>query len=137
MSSILENAENQIFESLLSTLTGQNRNSQRSKTIPVDIVFDEKNIYIYAEIPGVEKDNIDVDFFNNDMTIKIEKNRTYDTPQTPEIKFGKFERTVKLPICVTKKETVTVNCNNGLLRIVINKLVEEENKFSVKVKPSD
>jgi len=107
-------------------------NRQPSK-IPVDIVNEEKIIYIYAEIPGVTKESIDVDFYNNKLTISAEKNRAYENPEMSEIKFGRCERTLTLPICVTRKDAVSVSYNNGILKVKINKLVEEENKFSVKI----
>ena len=107
--------------------------TNRNLKFPIDIVNEEKTIYIYAEVPGIDKNDIDVDFFNNKLTISFDKNRSYEPPQTTEIKFGKFERTITLPICITKRETVSVVYNNGVLKIKINKLVEEENKFSVKV----
>lgn len=103
-----------------------------SNKIPVDIVNEEKTIYIYAELPGVQKENVTVDVYNNKLTITAEKLRTYDAPGTSEIKFGKLERVLTLPICVTRQETMTVNLNNGVLKIKINKLVEEENRFSVR-----
>ena len=100
--------------------------------IPVDMVNEEKTIYIYAEIPGINKENVEVDFYNNKLTITVEKIRSYDGPEVSEIKFGKFERCLTLPICVTRRDTVSVTHNNGVLKIKINKLIEEENKFSVK-----
>jgi HSP20 family protein len=100
---------------------------------PVDIVNEENVIYIYAEIPGVTKESIDVDFYNNKLTISADKNRNYESPEMSEIKFGRCERTLTLPICVTRKDAVAVSYNNGILKIKINKLVEEENKFSVKI----
>ena len=104
----------------------------RPKEIPVDIVNDEKSIYIYAEMPAVTKESILIDIYNNKVTISSEKVKPYDTATTSEIKYGKIERVVTLPICVTKKEAVTSIYNNGILRIKINKLLEEENRFVVK-----
>lgn len=101
--------------------------------IPVDMVNEEKNITIYAEVPGVEKGNIEVDFFNNKLTISAEKIKSYDTVSDGEISYGRFERQITLPICVTRKETVTVSHHNGILKVVINKLIEEENRFSMRV----
>ena len=110
--------------------------SLRSK-IPIDIVNEEKTIYIYAELPGVNRESIDIDFYNNKLTILAEKSRSYDNPEISEIKFGKLERILTLPICVTRKDAVTVVYNNGILKIKINKLIEEENKFSVKPSSDD
>jgi len=128
------------FRNVLGGGTSRNFNSvnnrpQQSGKIHIDIVNEEKTIYVYAEIPGVYKENIDIDFYNNKLSISADKSRPYDTPEMSEIKFGKCERTLTLPICVTRKDAVSVTYNNGILKIKINKLIEEENKFSVK--PTD
>ena len=103
--------------------------------IPVDIVNEDTAMYVYVELPGVNKENIDVDFYNNKLSITAEKQRTYSSPTVSEIKFGRLERTLTLPICITRRDTVSVTYTNGILRIKINKLTEEENKFSMK--PTD
>ncbi len=103
-----------------------------NEDFPVDVIEEDNIIYIYAEIPGVNKENINIDFYNNRVTIEIEKVSPYNRRST-EIKYGKFVRSLFLPICVTKKETVATTYNNGILKIKINKLVEEENKFSMSV----
>lgn len=124
------------FTDMLGTVSVSNRaNSRNNYKIPVDIVNDVNYFYLYIEIPGVQKENIDVDFYNNKLTITIEKTRSYEEPEVSEIKYGKFERVFTLPICVTKKESVSVSYTNGVLKVRINKTIEEENKFSVK--PSD
>jgi HSP20 family protein len=112
--------------------SGTRPHSRTLPKIPVDIVNEEKTIYIYAELPGINKENIEVDFFNNKLTISAEKVKTYETPGISEIYYGNLERTLSLPICVTRKETVSVCYNNGILKIKIDKLIEEENRFSIR-----
>jgi HSP20 family protein len=112
-------------------LQGQNRSGIN---FPIDIINEEKTIYIYAEIPGASKETIDIDFFNNRLTISADKNKTYDAvPESSELKYGKYDRTIMLPICITKKEAVSVSFKDGILKLKINKLIEEENKFSVRL----
>lgn len=101
--------------------------------IPIDMINDEKNIFIYAELPGVNKEKIVIDFYNNKLSIKAEKELIYDSPDVAEIKHGRYERVITLPVCVTSNRAVSVNFTNGILQIKIDKLVEEENKFSVKL----
>jgi HSP20 family protein len=126
-----------LTDMLSSVSTGSTRSNSRNNNykIPVDIVNHPNYLDLYIEIPGVSKENIDVDFYNNKLTVSIDKTRSYEEAEVSEIKYGKFERVFTLPICVTKKETVTVSYVNGVLKIKINKAVEEENKFSLK--PSD
>jgi HSP20 family molecular chaperone IbpA len=120
---------------LQSAFTERTREPVRTTRplMPIDVLNTDSSMYIYAEIPGVSKDCVDVDFYNNKLTITVEKNRKYDSPEMSEIKYGKAERTITLPICVTKKDTVSVGYSDGILRVKINKLLEEENKFSVKI----
>jgi len=102
---------------------------------PVSIGYDENFIYIYAELPGVKKESIDIDFYNNDIKIKFEKQPKLnsETIILNEIINGVFSRNITLPICVTKKEAVKVKYEDGLLFIKINKYIEEENKFTIKI----
>lgn len=120
-----------IFLTALNNTT--NRTSTSNYKFPVDVLNEEKTIYVYAELPSVKKQDISVDFYNNKLTIKVEKVREYETPGVSEIKYGQFERVITLPICVTSNRAVSVNYDNGLLKIRINKLVEEENKFTVRI----
>ena len=113
--------------------SGTRPQSRIPPKIAVDIVNEEKTIYIYAELPGISKENIEVDFYNNKLTISAEKVKVYENPGISEIYYGNLERTLTLPICVTRKDAVSVCYNNGILKIKINKLVEEENHFSVRL----
>jgi HSP20 family protein len=114
-----------------NTFQTQNRSGIK---FPIDIINEEKTIYIYAEMPGALKETIYVDFFNNNLTITADKNKTYDAiPETSELKYGKYDRSITLPICITKKEAVSISFKDGILKLKINKLVEEENKFSVRL----
>jgi HSP20 family molecular chaperone IbpA len=122
-----------------TTTTRRNSTSTVSSSLrggrnmfPIDIVNEEQTIYIYAELPGIKKESIDIDIYNNKLTIIANRTKPYEEPEVSEIKSGHMERTLTLPICVTRKETVSVNLNDGILKIKINKLIEEENKFSVK-----
>lgn len=119
----------QFIDSLISPPASR----QYGKTILVDIINEEKIIYVYAEIPSVSRENIDVDFFNNKLTIGVKKDRTYAQPSVSEIGYGRYERSITLPICITRQDTVSVSLTNGILEIKINKLIEEENRFSVRV----
>ena len=113
------------------------RNVENINKININFINLEKNtIIIAAEIPGVDKKKINVDFYNNLLTISFERDNHYGSSsnsiyEISEIKNGKFERKITLPICVTKKETVSTEYTDGILKITINILCEEENKFSL------
>jgi HSP20 family molecular chaperone IbpA len=101
--------------------------------IKIDIVNDENFLTVYAQIPGTEKKDVELDFYNNKLTILAESVRHYTNPIVNEIFYGRMERIIMLPICITKRESVDVSYNNGILHIRINKLVEEENRFDIRL----
>lgn len=107
-----------------------------NRGFPVDITEDEKHIYIYAELPGIQKEKVQLDILNNYITIIAEKPNFASQEETKlsgDIVYGQLERKVKLPLCVTRQETVAARMENGILKICINKFIEEENRFSVNV----
>lgn len=102
------------------------------KKFPVDMVSDEKNVYIYAEIPGASSEKINIDIYNNKLTISCEKTRSYPVSHQSEIQYGNFSRVITLPLCITNPDTVKSAYVNGVLKIRIDKQVEERNRFSFK-----
>lgn len=108
-----------------------------SLNIPIDIFSDEKKIIIFAEIPGAEKKDITIDFYNNKLTIKANKYKKHQELKISEIFSGQYKRVITLPICVTRSETVSKNYENGILCIEINKFIEEQNSFSITFENDD
>ena len=108
----------------------------------VDVVENDSFVKVYLNIPGVDSNSLDVDFFNNTINIKGDRIKPYDSDSDMtliknEIIYGTFERKITLPISVTKRESVTVNTQNGVLIIIIDKVCEEHNRFSIRVSNAD
>jgi len=118
-------------------LRSRNRQNQRSQQpgIPCDMMMDEKYIIVYAQIPGVNKEDILVDIYNTQLTISFEKTKPYENTEMllSDIVYGNSSRTITLPICITRRDAIAVSFKNGILKIKINKHVEEQNRFSVSV----
>ena len=109
---------------------------QPSKTFPkYDIFYDKDSLDIVLEIPGLNKSDIKLDFFNNLLTVKCEKKKQINKPIFQgEIIYGTFEKNIQLPISVTSKEHVNISMENGMLLINIDIKKELENKFSINLK---
>jgi HSP20 family protein len=140
----------QMLRELLNGLSNLETNSSFAETIDavinqkitkgtnwspqLDVVDTKNNLYIYADIPGVTESSINVEFFNNQLTISGEKLKRYTSVASKkEIVYGKFIRKVSIPICVTSQSNVTVSYTNGVLLVQIDKKKENKNKFSVGV----
>lgn len=101
----------------------------------VDISENSTEFLVYVDIPGVKSDSIDIDFFNNNIIVKGDRKRPFTdtTLSCNEIKYGLFECYITLPIRVTRRESVNIITNNGVLIISINKDMEEYNMFSMRI----
>lgn len=108
----------------------------RGNTIPVRMTRSTRNVIIYAEMPGFDKNSINIDFNENELLISGTKKapEVEDDEKVTDlstIKYGDFKSTITLPIPVVEEEKVVVKYENGLLKITINKDVS--NNFSVRL----
>ena len=133
------NLNNSFSGQLSEILQQQGINMQQLWRPAIDIIETDEVLQVRMNLAGVSAESIDVDFFNNNVCIKGER----DSPSLSdssgavqlrrEIVYGKFERKIVLPISITQKESVAIEMENGILTIIIDKNIENSNKFSLKV----
>ena len=98
-------------------------------------LFEDKegsNLLVLAELPGMEKDKIGIDFQNETLTIsgEIDK-KEKEGAHRLERKSGKFSRSIKLPHRVDA-EKVNARYEDGVLAITLVKAEEAKpRKISV------
>lgn len=98
-------------------------------SMPVEITEKEKEYDIRAELPGVKKEDLDIDVDKNYITIKAtkeeEKNEDTKAYKKSEFRYGEFSRSVYLPqdIDVNKTEA---KMEHGVLKITAPKLYAEK-----------
>jgi HSP20 family protein len=127
---------NRVSNVLCDFLHTQDMDIYQNYQLPVDIVETSSHVSIYINTPGIQKDSIDVDFFNNKIIITGERKKPFiDTVSIikNEINYGKFRRQITIPISVTNRDSVKITCKNGVLTILINKEREEQNRFSLRL----
>ena len=101
----------------------------------VDIIDRDDELVLRAEVPGVDKKDLDISMTDNTVTIKgttkhektVEKGDYYRA----EITRGSFARTVALPADVDGAKT-KATFNNGMLELVMPK-VEKSKRRAIKV----
>ena len=102
----------------------------------VDVYEDTDDVVIKAEIPGLSKEDINVQVTDSTLTIKGEKKReeavNEDDYYRCERSFGSFTRAVALP-CDVKADQVKASCKNGVLEVRMPK-TEEAKKKAITVK---
>lgn len=91
----------------------------------VDVLEREHELVVRAELPGVEKKDIDISLRDANLTIKAETHHEKREEQGDfhrcEIARGSFTRTVLLPASVDS-EKATARFDDGLLELVLPKI---------------
>ena len=107
-----------------------------SSDLAIDLYEENENIIAKMNLPGVDPDKITVSVEGNMLSVsgaheeeKEEKKKHY---YHKEIKKGSFERSVSLPQAV-KKEGVSAEYKNGVLKIILPKTKNEESSKKIKV----
>ncbi len=105
--------------------------------VKVDIVENDKDFIVTADLPGMDKDKIDI-MMEGGRVLKISGMRRVEKKEEApgvvrqERMEGKFERVFELP-AECKSEGIRASYNNGVLEIMIPKK-EPVKKEAVKVK---
>lgn len=88
----------------------------------VDVKEDEKRFRIEAELPGLEKDDVEVLFTDNVLTIRGEKRVEQDDSKRhySERYYGQFERRIPLGAEV-EPDKIEASFKNGVLKLEIPK----------------
>jgi len=102
-------------------------------SMPVEL-NDKKDEYdVRAELPGVKKEDLDIDLNENYLTIRAKKEEEHCEDdkhhKKSEFKYGEFSRTIYLPQDVDS-DKIDAKLEHGVLKIRIPKL--EKSKESVK-----
>ncbi|MBN2376583.1 MAG: Hsp20/alpha crystallin family protein [Sedimentisphaerales bacterium] len=105
-----------------------------SACVPVgrlDMYEDEQNLYVEAELPGFSRDQIKLTL--EDGTLHLEADRAEGEDEAKqnyyirERSFGKWYRTISLPVAVQQDE-VAAGFENGVLKITLAKQQQKKSQ---------
>ena len=110
--------------------------SSLSKMPKIDVIDRDKEIFVKAELPGFDKDDLDISIANNQLVIKAktckeEKEEKGDYYRC-EISQGAYSRTVGLPSYVDA-DKAKANFKDGILELTLPK-VEKSKRRTIEVK---
>ncbi len=93
--------------------------------------------HIDVDLPGIKKEDINIDVHEGTLTISGERNFKDEVKEEDyykvETSFGKFQRAFSLPKSVDV-ENISAASNDGVLEIVIPKLEKDTNKKRIEIK---
>ena len=107
----------------------------QGQTPSVDVIDRDKEIVVKAELPGVDKDDLDISLTQNTVTIKVttsleEKEEDGDFYRC-EMSRGSYARTLSLPADVDDAKA-KAKFKNGILKLTLPKL-KTANRTTIKV----
>jgi HSP20 family protein len=101
----------------------------------VDVIDRDEEVVVHAELPGVDKEDVDVSLAEDRLTIKgsTKKEHTVEKGDyfRSEISQGSFSRTIVLPAAVDG-EKAKATFSDGILELTMPKL-ERTRRKSIKV----
>lgn len=107
--------------------------------VSVDILQNEKNVIVRADLPGMDKDKMNITL-ESGRFLKISGSREVLKSQNApgvvrqERFFGSFEKTTELP-CEVENSGISATYKDGVLEITIPKKTQaNENKIKINVK---
>lgn len=105
------------------------------RSFRIDVLDREKELIVRAELPGVEKDDVEVTVSGDRLIIEAEREfeeeEKKDTFYRHELGYGELRRTIGLPVDVDS-EHVAAELKDGILNIVLPK-VQAAKRHTVKV----
>ncbi|MEC4983509.1 MAG: Hsp20/alpha crystallin family protein [Oscillatoria sp. PMC 1068.18] len=120
---------NQMFSNLA---TSDNTNKQRLAWTPaVELKNTENHLILKAEIPGVDKKDLDI-YVTRDVVVISGEHRFENKQETngffrTEFRYGNFKRVINLPVAVENNQ-VQANFSNGILTLILPKLTTVKNQ---------
>lgn len=104
----------------------------RSGGFPMFNVFRKDETFILkAEIPGMKKDDIDLQIRDNTVRVSGERNPDFSPNEVSlhrrERRCGRFDRTIKLPVRVDG-DKVNAEYRNGVLTVTLPQIEEDKPK---------
>ncbi|CAI2177274.1 14597_t:CDS:2 [Funneliformis geosporum] len=128
----LERSVNSIFDNFIQDLNVARRRTttprgdvtKRTWSPLIDVHESDKELTVHAELPGLDKDQVNVDIRNNALVIsgEVKQDEKYNEGNThvQERRFGSFTRSISLPRN-SKVEETSAKFNHGILEVIIPK----------------
>ena len=123
------------FDALLNRVSGARygmSNARSEFMPPVNVHEDADSLSLEAELPGMKREDIEIEFENNVLTIRGEKTVTREETEGDRVhvwerQYGSFQRSFTLPRTV-RGEGITAAFENGILTVTMPKTPEAKGR---------
>ncbi len=126
----MENIRQQM-DRMFDELAGFNREYTSTWAPAIELEDRDDNLILRAEVPGIEGKDLDIQVAREAVSIAGETRHESETKERgyfrSEFRYGKFHRTIPLPIPI-KNDQVQAEFKNGVLTLTLPKAEEAKNK---------
>lgn len=97
-------------------------NEGDKKSFPINVTVEDGNYHVYAAIPGVNKEDIKIDFENSLLTIKTECKKEENKENTKKYLIKErsecaYERSIQFE--EFDEESISAKYENGILEVIL------------------
>ena len=97
-------------------------NEGDKKSFPINVTVEDGNYHVYAAIPGVNKEDIKIDFENSLLTIKTECKKEENKENTKKYLVKErsecaYERSIQFE--EFEEESLSAKYENGILEVIL------------------
>ena len=118
---------NSLFDDFFINTDKLDTNYNKYTTPAVNVKEDEKSFVIELAVPGMKKEDLNIELDNNKLSISNEKESSKleekEKYTRREFVYSKFQRTFNLPINVDEKN-IAGDYKDGILTVTIPKIKE-------------
>jgi HSP20 family protein len=135
----LRDAMDRLFEeSFVRPLRGWSERVGSGLSVSVDMHETDDDVVVSAELPGLKPEDVDISITENTLTIKgefqTEKEEKRGSVHFQERRYGKFQRSISLPMGVDR-EAAEAEFEDGVLEVTLPKTEKVKPKqIAVKAK---
>jgi len=120
----IQDRMNRLFEQTLSRSRGEEGAAGAAWTPAVDIYETLDTIVIKADLPGVVREDIEIQVDDNTLTLKGERRFSKDVQEESYLRiertYGSFHRCFTLPATI-HQEKIRAVCRDGVLELTLPK----------------
>ena len=134
---------NRMFEDMLGNLARQPRGQQGTEVTEwapaIDVVTEDGNLVVRAELPGVKQEDVDITLHNNVLTVSGERKAEQEEERggyyVRERRYGSFSRSLTVPEGVDESK-IHARYENGVLEVTVEGAAEVQEPKRIQIEGS-
>ena len=134
---------NRVFDNMLGGLVRRSGGQQRAEITEwapaIDVVTEDGDLVIRAELPGVKREDVDITLQNNVLTVSGERKAEQEEERggyyVRERRYGSFSRSLTVPEGVDESK-IHARYENGILEVTVEGAAQVQEPKRIQIEGS-